>query len=219
MSNEEIYTMEVDPGVEAPELSDALNDDNRSIEEYVDETEETEAKEVIRFDLFNGTSLMMDPSSTNWDEIYDQIPPLMDTVLQLKKIFRDIMSMEISKRDAELPRVYEDLKDLQNSIGINEMHLDLRDDITEYEKVLLMIVNTTAIIEGMIHTAEITKCNQINHTLDAMIGAMHGEDLSDEMIEEYTKVLDSISHEINDTEIVDGEIVDEVDEVKEENDD
>ena len=178
MSENVEKVMDLDPGME--------NDPRKEIDSV-----ESESEEVITFDLVNGLSMSTDYSATDWNGVYDQIPDMTDTVLSLKKMFYQLVITPIADRDRVVSEAIAQLNELHTNMGLQNDQYELRPDITDYEKALMMIVNIIIILEGMTVTAQLANLKSIASNFTAVGGG-----LTDEMIEEFLTNLNEIGSEI-----------------------
>ena len=178
MSENVEKVMDLDPGME--------NDPRKEIDSV-----ESGSEEVITFDLINGLSMSTDYSATDWNGVYDQIPDMSDTVLSLKKMFYQLVITPVADRDHAVSEALEQLSELHHNMGLQNDQYELRPDITNYEKALMMIVNIIIILEGMTVTAQLANLKNIASNFTAVGGG-----LTDEMIEEFLTNLNEIGSEI-----------------------
>jgi hypothetical protein len=176
MSENVEKVMDLDPGME--------NDPRENVKEIDNE----EAENRLTFDLVNGICMSTNYDTTDWSDIYEQIPDIDNTILGLKKMFFNMVCTPVADRDKMIAEIMPQLTELHENMDLNDIQYELRPDITDYEKAQMMIVNIIIILTGMEQTAQI-------ENLRGIVTGFAGGGLTDDMIEGFLESLNEIEKE------------------------
>lgn len=186
MANEnEIYEVNVDPGMEAELTADDVDMDN--------------ACEIV-CDFVNGISMSANYKPEDLENIYNDIPDIESTILDVKKILFDLMKSSDEERDANTAQLMDVLGKFHADTGMRDLDYNIRDGISDYEKVIMMAMNMIILFTEMKHTAQLhhvnNDVNSLGHDLATLFDGLADRN-PDELVGSF---LDQIADDITEDE-------------------
>lgn len=187
---EEIYEMNVDPGTTG-------------------QTEET-SDPMIMCDFVTGTSMSAEYKEANLEDMWNHLEDMDGSILELKKMMFELVSTPVDQRDAHVKELIDVLTKFHAETGLTNIDYNIREDLTDYEKCILMDMNLIILFTEMRTAAQLhhvqSNTTALAHDFEALFSGMEDFKTPSELIESF----------IDQTEESDNNEDDNVDEVEEE---
>lgn len=169
---EEIYEMKVDPGMEGQN----------------EETEETNDP-MIMCDFVTGTSMSAEYKAANLEDMWNHLEDMDGSILELKKMMFELVSTPVDQRDAHVKELIDVLTKFHSETGLTNIDYNIREDLTDYEKCILMDMNLIILFTEMRTAAQLhhvqSNTNALAHDFEALFAGLDEFKTPDELIESF----------------------------------
>lgn len=136
MANEnEIYEVDLDPGMEG-------------------QNEET-GDPMIMCDFVTGTSMSAEYKASSLEDMWNHLEDMDASILELKKMMFELVSTPIDQRDAHVEELIDVLTKFHGETGLTNIDYNIHEDLTDYEKCILMDMNLIILFTEMRTAAQL----------------------------------------------------------------
>jgi hypothetical protein len=169
---EEIYEMKVDPGMEGQN----------------EETEETHDP-MIMCDFVTGTSMSAEYKASNLEDMWNHLEDMDGSILELKKMMFELVSTPVDQREAHVKELIDVLTKFHAETGLTNIDYNIREDLTDYEKCILMDMNLIILFTEMRTAAQLhhvqSNTNALAHDFEALFSGLDEFKTPGELIESF----------------------------------
>ncbi len=170
MANEnEIYEVNLDPGMEG-------------------QNEET-GDPMIMCDFVTGTSMSAEYKASNLEDMWNHLEDMDASILELKKMMFELVSTPTDQRDAHVQELIGVLTKFHEETGLTNIDYNIREDLTEYEKCILMDMNLIILFTEMRTAAQLhhvqSDTNALAHDFEALFNGLDEFKTPSELIESF----------------------------------
>ena len=166
---EEIYEMNVDPGMEG-------------------QNEETNDP-MIMCDFVTGTSMSAEYKASNLEDMWNHLEDMDGSILELKKMMFELVSTPVDQRAAHVKELIDVLTKFHAETGLTNIDYNIREDLTDYEKCLLMDMNLIILFTEMRTAAQLhhvqSNTNALAHDFEALFNGLDEFKTPSELIESF----------------------------------
>ena len=170
MANEkDIYEVNLDPGMEG-------------------QNEET-GDPMIMCDFVTGTSMSAEYKASNLEDMWNHLEDMDASILELKKMMFDLVSTPVDQREAYVQELIGVLAKFHAETGLTNIDYNIREDLTDYEKCILMDMNLIILFTEMRTAAQLhhvqSDTSALAHDFEALFSGLDEFKTPSELIESF----------------------------------